>query len=148
MKNTIKTVVVIIPTAIAYVSFLNDFKLINMENLRAIIMAALVCGLMIYLVYQETQREKQKATLNKKLQKFNHAVNIQLFTHLSVIRDLFIMHPDIADEYIRDIEGMTRLNPIKAETLDDLFIFNEDDNYKELIKSLSEEINKKDKTIA
>jgi hypothetical protein len=82
-------------------------------------------------------------SLYEKLGKYNHAVNIQLFAHLSIIRNIFETHPEIAEKYQRDVDGMAKLNPLKLETLDDLFIFNKNDNYKESIKNLNPTIYEK-----
>ena len=79
--------------------------------------------------------------LLNRLRRYTHAQNIQTFTHLSVIRDIFESHPEIRNEYIRDIEGMNRINPLSLQTLDDLFIFDKDSTYREAINNLAKSIN-------
>jgi len=81
-------------------------------------------------------------SITDKFKRYNHANNIQLFTHLSIIQKLFKYNTEIAEEYMRDIEGMGRLNPLDKQTLDDLFIFDKNSNYKVLIENLNKQINK------
>lgn len=75
------------------------------------------------------------------LRRFTKGYLVQLFTYLSIINKIFEKNPDIAEDYMRDIEGMKKLNPIKKETLDYIFTFNEGSNYKQRIKDLTKKIN-------
>ncbi len=83
----------------------------------------------------------------ERLRKYNHANNIQLFTHLSILVDVFNTHPEIENIYNEDIDGMRRLNPLKEETLWDLFIFDKDSNFKEMVKKKLDELNRNNKQI-
>lgn len=72
MENaTVKNaIVVIIPTGITYISFLNDLKLAKtMEVFIPYIMAAIVCGLMIYIVHRHNQRERYYNAIEANIEK-------------------------------------------------------------------------------
>ena len=132
LKSLIPAILDIIINGIPYLILKNKYE--NMEII--FIISVLICLIIVFLYYH----------LDNKLKCYTHAQNIQTFTQLSIIQDIFQTHPEIADEYMRNIEGMKNLNPIPEKTLDDLFIFDKESNYKELIKQLEKKINESNPT--
>jgi cytosine/uracil/thiamine/allantoin permease len=77
--NVKKTIMVIIPTIITYLSVFKDFKIIkDMETWRPIIAAAIVFIIMIYIVYRKTQKEKLLDALQANLERQEFAIVFML----------------------------------------------------------------------
>ncbi len=113
MENlTVKNaVIIIIPTGITYLSFFTDLKIFkNMETWKPIIAAAIVCCIMIYIVYKRTQREKLYDALQANMEKQRIAIEFML-SKLNLTDEL--------NKRFEEIKNSIKNNPALTKTLTD-----------------------------
>lgn len=129
-KTILAAMIDIIINVVAYFILKNKYD--NIEIIF-IISTILMLLMAIAVIYIENKINRFNKKLYQNLKDYTHAQHIQTFTQLSIIQKIFAKNPDISDEYLRDIEGVKRINPLTDKSLDDLFVFNQDSGYKEQI---------------